>query len=631
MTIYKRIGILISVLLLLLLGAVLTINFINSKGYIEEQLNTNAKNSAMALSLALSIAKEDEEQIKSLIDSVFSRGSYEMVELEDSNRMPIYRKTRSPQSDDVPLWFKRWFPINTVMAEVLVSMKNQPLGVLMVKADSSIAYRQLYSLFKYTVLMFLLFGAFGLLLLRSVLKIVLKSLDKIREQAEGVLHNKFVIQKELPSTVELKEITEVMNSMVKRVKELFQRSSEAMRKNQEILYRDPLTKLFNRRYFQVKLPEYLLANDSRSRGTLVMIRINGISKANKKIGHKRVDEFFEKFAEILQKACESVHEPSICRINGTEIILILPVFNAETAKELVRNIMKNALVLTDSFNLRESVYFSFGITEYVRNEPVAKLLASADYALSDAALYKENHITVFTKEKKSSLVLGKSQWREIISSALKNGKLEPELSPVINLKKDEKVAYTISFDIRHDSYSYRYGDYLPAIVDLGLEHDLVMYELEYLKQHRFTHNALSLEIFAQTLIDSNKYIAFEESIKEVVKVLKGKLFIEISEFDILSLDPAVAERITFTLKEHGIRFGIDRFSGEQGGYTYLKYTAPAYIKMHETLYLDMDGGSKNALLTLLGSLDIKLIVTGVHEENINILREEGVHYIMPAQ
>ncbi len=615
----------------MLLGAVLTINFINSKSYIEEQLNTNAKNSAMALSLALSIAKEDEEQIKSLIDSVFNRGSYEMVELEDSNRMPIYRKTRSPQSDDVPLWFKRWLPINTVMAEVLVSMKNQPLGVLMVKADSSIAYRQLYSLFKYTVLMFVMFGLFALLLLRSVLKIVLKSLDKIREQAEGVLHNKFVIQKELPTTEELKEITEVMNSMVKRVKELFQRSSEAMRKNQEILYRDPLTKLFNRRYFQIKLPEYLLANDSRSRGALVMMRINGISKANKKIGHKKVDEFFEKFAETLQNACESVHEPTICRINGTEFILILPVLNADTARELVRNIMKNALILTDSFNLRESVYFSFGITEYIRNEPVAKLLASADYALSDAALYKENHITVFTKDKKSSVVLGKSQWREIITSAIKKGKLEPELAPVINLKKDEKVAFTISFDIRHDSYSYSYGDYLPAIVDLGLEHDLVMYELDYLKRHRFTHNALSLEIFAQTLIDSNKYIAFEESVKEVVKVLKGKLFIEISEFDILSLDPVVAERVTDTLKEYGIRFGIDRFSGEQGGYTYLKYTAPAYIKMHETLYLDMDRGSKNALLTLLGSLDIKLIVTGVHQENIYELKEEGVHYIMPAQ
>ncbi len=631
MTLYKRIGILISFLLLLLLAGVLTINFVNSKSYIEEQLNTNAKNTALALSLSLSIAPENKKQIESLIDTVFNRGAYEMIELEDSHRLPVYRKTKSSQAGDVPSWFKKWLPVNTVLAEVLVSPKNRPIGVLMVKADSAIAYEQLYALFKYTVLTFAVFGILGLLLLHFVLKMVLKSLEKIRNQAEGVLHNRFVIQKELPSTAELKEITEVMNSMVKRVKELFQRSAETMKRNQEILYRDPLTSLFNRRYFQIKLPEYLLANDSRSRGALVMIRINKISDANKKIGHKKVDEFFVKFAETLEKACDMVHEPSICRINGTEFILILPVFNAETAKDLVRSIMKNALVLTDRYNLREMVYFSFGITEYVRNEPVTKLLASADYALSDAALYNENHITVFKRDKKSSVVLGKSEWREIITSALKNGKLEPELIPVINLKRNEKVAFALTFDIRHDAYNYRYGDYLPAIVELGLEHDLVMYELEYLKKHRFTHNALSLEIFAQTLLDSNKYINFEESVKEVTQVLKGKLFIEISEYDIFSLDPAAVEKISYTLKEYGVRFGINRFSGEQGGYGYLKYTAPAYIKMHESLYLDMDGGSKNALLTLLGSLDIKLIVTGAHEDNIDELKEEGVRYVMPAQ
>ncbi len=631
MTLYKRIGILISFLLLLLLAGVLTVNFVNSKSYIEEQLNMNAKNTALALSLSLNMAGENKEQIKSLVDTIFNRGSYELIELQDSHRMPIYRKSKHSVSPGVPAWFKKWLPVNTALEEVLVSPKNKPINVLMIRADSAIAYEQLYSLFKYTVLTFALFGVFGLLLLHFALKIVLKSLDKIRNQAEGVLHNRFVIQKEMPSTTELKEITEVMNSMVKRVKELFQRSSETMKKNQDIMYRDPLTLLFNRRYFQIKLPEYLLANDSRSRGALVMIRINGVSEANKRIGHKKVDEFFVEFAEILKKTCDTVHEPSICRINGTEMILILPVFNAETAKELVRSIMKNALVLTDKFNLRETVFFSFGVTEYVRNEPVSKLLASADYALSDAALFNENHITVFKSDKKNSLILGKTEWREIITSALKNGKLEPELHPVVNLKKGEKVAFALTFDIRHDAYNYSYGDYLPAIVELGLEQDLVMYELEYLKKHRFTHNALSLEIFAKTLLDSNNYLLFEESVKEVAQTIKGKLFIEISEYDVFSLDPVVVERISYSLKEHGIRFGIDRFSGEKGGYGYLKYTAPAYIKMHESLYLDMDGGSKNALLTLLGSLDIKLILTGVHEENIDELKEEGIRYIMPAQ
>lgn len=620
-----------SLLLLLLLGGVLAVNFVKSKSYIEEQLNMNAKNTALALSLSLSIANKGKEQIRSLIDSVFDRGAYELIELEDANRMPIYRKTKRPQEDGIPQWFKNWFPVNTAMAEVLVSPNNRPIGVLMVKADRKIAYEQLFALFKYTILVFIIFGILGLVLLRIMLKVVLTSLENIRSQAEGVLHNRFVLQKELPSTVELKEITEVMNSMVKRVKELFQRSSETMKKNQEILYRDPLTSLFNRRYFQIKLPEYLLANDSRSRGTIVLIRINGVSEANRKIGHKKMDEFFVEFSEILRKTCETVHEPIICRINGTEMILVLPVFNAETAKELTRTVLKNALLLRDTYNIREAVYFSFGITEYVRKEPVAKLLASADYALSDAALYNENHITVFKGDEKKSVILGKNQWREIITTALQKEKFEPDLTPVIDLSKNEKVAYSLTFDIRQNGYSYSYGDYLPAIVELGLEHELIMYALDYLKRHRFTQNALSLEIFANTLHDSDKYLNFEELVKEIVKNMRGKLFIEISEYDILTLDPIVVEHISFALKEYGIRFGINRFSGEKGGYGYLKYTAPAYIKMHENLYLDMDGASQNALMTLLGSLDIKLIVVGAHEYNFQNLKEEGVRYVVPHE
>jgi len=630
LTLYKRIGILISILLLLLLAGVLAINFYKSKGYIEEQLDTNAKNTALALSLSLSFIEGDEKKLKRAIDSVFERGFYELIELEDAHRLPIYRRTKTDENESTPSWFKRWLPIETRLAEVLVSSQDRTLGVLLVKADEKIAYDQLYALFKYTILVFLFFGVVGLVLLRLILKVVLNSLEAIRSQAEGVLHNHFVVQKELPSTPELREIAQVMNSMVKRVKEIYQRNSETMRKNQEALYRDPLTTLFNRRYFQIKMPEYLLANDSRSRGSLVLIRINGLKEANRKVGHKKVDEYLVEFAEILRKACTMVHEPAICRLNGIEVVLVLPVFDVETAKDLSRGVMKNVLLLNDKYNLREIIFLSFGVIGYRRKESMAKLMATADYALSDAALHNENHITVFKGEEDHSVVLTKGQWRDLILSALQKEKFEPNLEPVFDLNKNEKVAYSLVFDIRQNGFTYSYGDYLPTVVELGMEYDLNTYELDYLKKHRFTQNALSIEIFARILHDSDKYLNFEESVKEIKKMMRGKLFVEISEYDILSLDPIVIEHISLSLQQHDIRFGINKFSGEKGGYGYLKYVAPAYVKMSENVYLDMDGGSRNALMTLLGSLDIKLILVGVHEKNFSMLKEEGIRYVMPV-
>ncbi len=629
MTLYKRIGILISIQLLVLLTVVLAINFIMSKNYMQKQLEINAKNTAYALSMSLGATFNDEEKVKSVIDTVFKRGMFELIELQDVQKIPVYKKMMTTGKDIVPSWFKNIFQIETDETEVVVTSGNDlPLGTLVVKADRKMAYQELYALFKYTILIFLIFGILELLILRIVLKMVLVSLEAIKKQADAILHNHFIVLKDLPPTLELREIAEVMNSIVKRVKELYERSSETMKKNQEVLYRDSLTHLFNRRYFQLKLPEYLLANDSRSKGSLVLIRINGVVEANKAIGHKKMDEFFFEFAQILQKDCESVHEPLICRINGTEMVLVLPVLDATAAKELSRTVLKDFLLLSDRYKIRNICYLSIGITEYTKKESIAKLLSCADHALSDAAFYNDNHIAVFEPDDKNRVILGKTQWREIIINAMEEGRLEPEFEPVFDLTKNEKVAYKLTFDIKQNGYTFKYGDYLPAIVELGLEHDLAIYELEYLKKHRFVQNALSFEIFAKTLQDSDKYLNFRKSILEITENLKSKLFIEISEYDILSLDSTVVEHISSELRKFDIRFGINHLSGETGNYGYLKYAAPAYIKMYESLYLDMDNASRNAFLTLLGSLDVRLIIVGAHKENIEDLKQRGIRYAM---
>jgi hypothetical protein len=53
--------------------------------------------------------------------------------------------------------------------------------------------------------------------------------------------------------------------------------------------------------------------------------------------------------------------------------------------------------------------------------------------------------------------------------------------------------------------------------------------------------------------------------------------------------------------------------------------------MSERSFLDLDTASKNALLTLLGSLDIRLVIVDVHGENIPELTENAVRYIMFAE
>jgi len=630
MTLYKQISLLVSLLLLLLLGGVLGINFFKLKNSIEDQLYIQARNSAYSLSIALSTIQNDHQKVKEVIDTVFEHGAYELIEYEDQERLPVYRKQKVESRLEVPMWFTHLCNIHTVPVENQVKDNGQILGAVLVISDKEVAYQQLYDLFKYLLYLFIFFALLGHLFLHFVLRILLRSLKSIQQQAEEVNHNRFIIQKDLPSTVELRDVMIAMNSMIKRVKDLYERSSEAMKKYQDSLYYDPLTNLFNRRYFQVKLPEYLLANDDRSHGALLLIRMNGVPFGNKKIGHKKMDDLFIQFSSILQKLCNEGREPILCRLNGTEFAIVLPAYHKLAATELAQNIIKAFLVLADKFGLRENLYLSIGICEYARKDQVRDLLSCADTALFEASRHHENYVVAYGRDKEKSVInnANKTELRDIVVKALKEERLQPQFDPVVDLKTHQEIFYTLTFDISYDTHMLKFSDYAQMISDLGMEYDLMKFELEYMKKHHFKQHTIAFPLMVEMLHESEKLFYFEQSVKEIAKNMRGSLFVEISEYDLLALDPIVAERLSKALRQHGVRIGITNFSGEKADYSYLKYTAPAYVKIHESLYLNIGSVSQNALHTLLGSLDIQLIVVDVNEENISRLENRSIRYVM---
>ena len=629
MTLTRRIGLVVSLLLLLLLAGVLGLYFVKSKEFYQKELAKEAQRTVHSLVESIKPVLDDRERVEAIVNQAFRQGDFAKIELIDiKTDTPIVRKTGQGSDGEVPRWFVEALSIPVPTIETIVEGPGEHFAKLRVRPDETKIYRQLYELFLYTVVLFVLFGVAGLITLALVLKVVLRSLEAIQKQAEGVIHNRFIIQKELPSTVELKNVVLAMNSMVKRVKELYNRSSSAMRESQELLYIDHATDLYNRRFFQLKLPEYLLANDTRSRGALVMMRMNGIVEGNKKIGRQKMDELLLKFAKILKQETELVHEPLLARVNGTEFAMILPVYNEVTARDLVQKIVSQFMLLADTYGLRETLYLSVGLCEYARQMQPSQLLGCVDSALSEAALYHENHIVAYQVDDANRIAVGKSQWRDIITKALKEGRFKPRLLPVHDLKRNREVLHLLTFDIVHEQKVIRYGDYVPAVVELGMEYDLMNFEFDYMKKHRFVEEGIAFEMIADMLQQSDKLFIFEDNLKEIVENLNGRLFVEISEHAILSLEPIVVEHVSKALKKYGVRFGINRFSGERGEYGYLTYSAPAYVKMDESSYLDLDLASKNALLTMLGSLDIDLIIVNVHAENIPTLRSSAIRYIM---
>lgn len=305
MTLFKQIAILLSVFLLIILSTVLVLNFQSANNSVQKRLFEDAKNTASSLSLSLGSANGDITMMSTMINANFDSGNYQFISLEDIEGEVLYNRETETQNIDVPSWFFNIVDIKAPVARANVSAGWSPVGILNVQSDVSYAYMQLYSILKNLVISFAILAFIGLVLLNLLIHAVLKPLKQVQLQAEAVARNEFITQTNIPKTKEFKDVVIGMNNMVHKVKVMFDKGNEELKRQKELEYIDPDTKLRNRKYLIDKLPEYLKIDASSKGGINMMIAFSGVVEANEKIGHRDVDKLFVTMADILE------HMPAI--------------------------------------------------------------------------------------------------------------------------------------------------------------------------------------------------------------------------------------------------------------------------------------------------------------------------------
>jgi diguanylate cyclase (GGDEF)-like protein/PAS domain S-box-containing protein len=156
------------------------------------------------------------------------------------------------------------------------------------------------------------------------------------------------------------------------------------------VYTDPLTGVFNRRYFNLQFKkvyqEYLQDNIAFS---LLVIDIDYFKQYNDTYGHRNGDECLIKVADTLARGVRK--NDIVCRIGGEEFGLILPNTNKEEAISLAEKLCKKVRGLNiphSKSDVSNRVTVSIGVSTTNLSGGSIHVDQEKLFLLADQALYK---------------------------------------------------------------------------------------------------------------------------------------------------------------------------------------------------------------------------------------------------
>lgn len=626
MTLYRQIVILVTIVFTILLITIVTISFNIIKDSVQKELYENAQNSVSSLSLSISNTSTSQGNIETMINAIFDNGNYERVTYKDINEQIQYERKLEKKQDNIPIWFENLIMIQIPVAKATLSSNWKIIGTLEILNSKNSAYSQLYNLMTHIFFYLSISCILFLIIIYFILHIILKPLLEIRNQATLALKNEFVIQKNIPKTKEFKIVIKSINAMIKKFESIFKSANEMLSKNRELLYIDDVTNIPNRRYFILKANELLNVENEKSTGSTIIVSICKINMINKIIGYKNTDKFIFEFAQYIKSLVESIEDAIVCRLNGTEIIIMLPridVYNSSIFANSIVEYMNNKL---RELNLDENNFgINLAISGYDTKYNVSELFGVIDYSLEQAKLLQFGKYFSLTNK---AISIGKSKWREYIFNGLNNNDFEIIYRKVIDTTLKQELYKTVSFNLNVNNETYTYGTFIGAVVDLGLLREVYFYVIKkvlFLNECKFNIPVI-IQLPTLFLNDIETYEKIKHIFTEIKDKPKCKIIFEISESFINKYYDSSLLYINL-FKENGFGFGINSFIADGEDYQYLKELKPLFIKVDKQYIFNMEQNI-NILKIILESLGVELIATGVSTlKEVNRLCEKDVKIV----
>ncbi|MEZ5540771.1 MAG: EAL domain-containing protein [Pseudomonadota bacterium] len=624
MSLYKQLssGILL-VLLAAFLGTVV-ISTQNLRSFMQDQLESHARDTATSLGLSLSphMSPPDIPVITAMIGAVFDRGEYRRIVLTGTDGATVLEKSVPPDNGSAPAWFVRAFPLEVPGKEALVMSGWNQAGVISVTSNTGRAYDRLWSTTLDNLAMYLALAVLSLGLATAAVRVLLRPLARVKTQADAIRNNSYMIQRHLPRTPELRSVVQAMNLLSEKVGKIFSEQSALTERLREQAYRDPVTGLGNRRYFDRQLAALLDARDEITQGTLLVLELRDLARVNERTGYTAGDMLLQRTGELIQAQLAYLENSFVARISGAAFGIVASGLPPGSADALAATLCRDLLQLRADGLATSNDIGHIGIAMWRHGKNPQDVLSEADMALRAAQASGQNTWQRYQPVAANQPdVHTMESWRRRLRGVIDRGTIVLYLQPVCEAAGRSGTLLHREVYARiddHSAHGVNAGIFMPLAERFGLASQLDKLTITRLLEH-LARDAEGTAPFAinlsSTSLHDTVFIQWLCSTLAQIPEQAPRVLIEFPEHAALA-NTRNAQSLVERLKALGCGCGIDHFGRGFASFGYLRSMPVSYVKIDSSYIRDINSNSDNqffvqALTDTLHSLDIRVIAQSV--------------------
>ncbi|MEE9397293.1 MAG: EAL domain-containing protein [Methylococcales bacterium] len=402
---------------------------------------------------------------------------------------------------------------------------------------------------------------------------------------------------------------------------------------------DPLTGLYNRRYFNSFLEnEIERSNRHNHEFCMLMMDLDDFKGINDLYGHLCGDDVLRNVAQILKKKIR--RGDMVTRLGGDEFCIILPETSISgalyVAEEIRRAIEENQFSGKYDFQITTSI----GLISYpTRATSMTELMSCVDMALYQAKTDGQNIVRDYdssmSRVKSSRRFIGLSQ---DLTCAMKEQRIIPYFQPIVTTEGQTVHAYqALARLVNEKGKIISAGKFIDAAERSGVSTEFDKYMIQ-----RVTDTLLAIFETAKDYplvfinlspisLQNQDILRYASSVCVKKGIPVDRIVFEIKERE-MAHDMIGMKQFLGELRNQGFAFALDDFGSGYNSFLYLRDLYFEYVKIDGEFVRNMlqnkaDNALIESLYGLCEKLDMKTIAECVEDDEIlTRLQEVGVTY-----